>query len=173
MSNLLGLEEAKEHTGDVWPHEVDPELAAHVRGGANWFYWIAGLSLVNSLVFLFGSPVAFVAGLGFTQIADAVVNLSIQNGAPSALRWVVIVFDLILLIMFALFGYYANKRFAAAFIIGILIYVIDTLLLLFIGALLPVGFHAFALFFIIRGFFACRKLNAYVPANTIPSPQSL
>ena len=159
MSNLLGLEEAKEHTGDIWAHELDPELASHVRGGANWFYWIAGLSLVNSVVFFFGSPIAFIAGLGFTQIADEVVQLLIQNGAPSAFRAVVSVFDLVFLILFALLGYYANKRFAAAFIIGTAIYALDAILLLFIGAFFPAGFHAFALFFIVRGFLACRKLN--------------
>lgn len=176
MSNLLGLEEEKPQSANAWPDAElgpDPELAAHVRNGANWFYWIAGLSIINSLIFLFGANVAFLAGLGFTQVVDAIIDISIQSGGPSALKAVAVVFDLVLVIMFALIGYYSNKRFTVAFIIGIAIYAFDSLLVLALGSFLPAGFHAFALFFIIRGFLACRKLNAFrsvQPAIVQPPP---
>ena len=42
-----------------------------VRSGANWFIWIAGLSLVNSVLFVAGSDWAFFLGLGATQFSDA------------------------------------------------------------------------------------------------------
>jgi hypothetical protein len=165
MSNLLGLEEERRDVGDSQYPDAssgpDPELAGQVKRGANWFYWIAGLSVVNSVIFLFGADVAFLAGLGFTILVDALIDVSIHNGAPALLKAVAVIFDLILVIVFALFAYYAGKRFSVAFIIGILVYALDALLLLALGLYFMAAFHAFALFFIIRGFLACRKLNAY------------
>ena len=45
------------------PEEVSPETLAQLKSGANWFYWIAGLSLINSAIFVFGGNVNFIAGL--------------------------------------------------------------------------------------------------------------
>src|SRR2546422_9966189 len=54
------------------PPTVSP-MAKHtqlVRSGANWFIWIAGLSLVNSLLFVTGSHWSFFLGLAATQVSD-------------------------------------------------------------------------------------------------------
>ncbi len=56
------------------PPQVPTEMARQVqliRSGANWFIWIAGLSLVNSVLFAVGSNWAFFLGLGATQFVDA------------------------------------------------------------------------------------------------------
>jgi len=174
MSNLLNLEEERpaDQAAVATAYE-DEVLAGQVRGGANWFYWIAGLSAINSVIYIFGSSVAFLAGLGFTQLAEQLVDIGIENGLPSALKVVAIVLNFVVVAMFALFGYYANKRFSAAFIVGIVLYLLDGLLLLLLGIVLSAGFHAFALFFIIRGFLACRTLNSQqkgVPAFQTPPP---
>jgi len=170
MSNLLGLEEQNQNVGS--PDELfpNPELVAHARSGANWFFWIAGLSVINSVIFVLGADVAFLAGLGLTQLMDGIIGLSIEQGAPSFLKSVAVGFDFVLVAIFALIGYYAAKRFSAAFIIGIVIYVLDGLLLLLLGAYLTAGFHAFALFFIVRGFLACRKLNEHAAGQAFQSP---
>ena len=168
MSNLLGLEEAKQNVGsgiaysDLGP---DPADAARAKSGANWFYWIAGLSVVNSVIFVLGSDVAFLAGLGITQLMDAIINLSIKQGAPDLLKIVAVVFDFVVVVIFALFGYFAGRRFATAFIIGIALYFFDGLLSLVLGAYLTAGFHVLALFYMIRGFLACRKLNSHATAT--------
>ena len=174
MNNLLGLEEARPigRTAVATAYE-DEASVAQLRGGANWFYWIAGFSAINSVIYIFGSPIAFLAGLGFTQLAEQLVDIGIENGLPSALKVVAIVLNFVVVAIFALFGYYANKRFSAAFIIGIVLYLLDGLLLLLLGIVLSAGFHAFALFFIIRGFLACRTLNSQqkgVPAFHTPPP---
>ena len=49
------------------------------RSGASWFYWIAGLSIVNSLVVHLQGQWAFVIGLGITQIIDAVAIAAIEE----------------------------------------------------------------------------------------------
>lgn len=173
MSNLLGLEENKtETTGSPasFESDIDPLWDAQVKSGANWFYWIAGLSLVNSLAFVFQANFAFLAGLGLTQLFEAVINVSVQSGAPTALNAVAIVFDVIIVGIFALFGYYAGKGITAVFLIGIIIYVLDALLVLVLGLYPAAAFHAFALFFIIRGYIACRKLKAAQKAVQFQPP---
>ena len=177
MSNLLGLEEEKPETSvsasDAIDSGFDPEWETRAKSGANWFYWIAGLSAINSIAFAAGANFHFLAGLGLTEIADAVIAASIEQGAPTALRILSIIFGLILVIGFALIGYYAGKLFKAAFLIGIVVYVFDGLIVLVIGDYFMAGFHAFALFFIIRGFLVCRELKAYQRANrasSVPPP---
>ena len=161
MSNLLGLEEERPaNQSDAAAAYQNEELEGQLRSGANWFYWIAGLSAINSFIYMGGSDVSFLAGLGFTQLAEALVDAGIESGLPSGLRIVAVVLNFIVVAMFGLFGYYANKRFSTAFITGIVLYLLDGLLLLLLGVLFSAGFHAFALFFIVRGFLACRTLNS-------------
>jgi hypothetical protein len=168
MSNLLGLGE-EQKSGDV--SDVNqPMLEATMKSGASWFYWIAALSTINSVVYMSGSNWSFLAGLGLTQLAEAFVDVAIDNGAPPALKAVALVFSLILVAVFGFFGYYANRGSSAAFIVGIGIYILDGLLILLLGDLLAAGFHAFALFFIIRGFLACRTLNANQAGRAFQTP---
>jgi len=46
--------------------EDNSELQNQAKSGANWFYWIAGASLVNTIIFLFNGRVSFIIGLGIT-----------------------------------------------------------------------------------------------------------
>jgi len=148
-------------------NEPDSALLAQLRSGAGWFYWIAGLSLVNSLIYAFGGEVTFIAGLAITQLIDGISDAFIAEGAPAALKAVATVFNVGLSILFALFGYFAGKGIGWVFIVGIVIYVIDGLLYLVLGSMFAAGFHAFALFFIIRGFIASHKL-AKLPITEAP-----
>lgn len=139
-------------------NEPDPETLAQVKSGANWFYWIAGLSLVNSAIYAFGGDISFILGLAVTQLVEGVADAAIAEGLPSMLKVVAVVVSLLISGVFALFGYYANKGMAAAFIVGIGLYVLDGLLYLALGSLFAAGFHVFALFFIVRGFLASRQI---------------
>ncbi len=176
MSNQLGLEE-DEDTIKQQGHGLEPnrqELETRVKSGASWFYWIAALSIINSIIYLSGSDVAFLSGLGFTQLTDSFVDIAIENGAPSMLKGVAVAFNFALVAMFGFFGYYAGRGSSVVFGIGIVIYLLDGLLLLLLGVLFSAGFHAFALIFIIRGFLACRTLNAFDAARPFnPPPPTL
>ena len=168
MSNLLGLEEQRPvdpryENVSLGP---DPELPARIKRGANWFYWIAGLSVINSVAFAAGANFHFLAGLGITEVADAVVDVFVNQGGPSALRILAIGFDLIAVIGFGLCGYFANKYSRTAFIIGIGAYFIDGLIVLLVGDFFMTAFHAFALYGLIRGFLACRELKSAAKATT-------
>lgn len=177
MSNHLGLEQPSTSTSEYndVPTGPDPELEAKAKGGVSWFYWIAALSLINSVAFLFGAEFQFLAGLGFTVLADAIGELSVQQGAPEAFRAVVFIINLAIFAGFALAGYYSNKLFSTVFLIGIIVYVFDAFLVLVLGEFFMAAFHAFALFFLIRGFLACRELNKFYKQQPImvPPPPSL
>jgi hypothetical protein len=167
MSNLLGLEEERQFAAEYGDTTMgpDPELATRVKRGANWFYWIAALSVINSGAFMSGANFHFLAGLGVTEIADGLVEVFIDQGAPSAFKTVAIVFDLAVVIGFALAGYYANKLFRVAFIAGIGVYFVDALIVLLLGDFFMAGFHAFALYGLIRGFLACREIKVFNAAS--------
>ena len=51
----------------------NPIAQAIVIRGAKWFYWIVGLSIVNSLLAMGGAPIRFVFGLGLTQFVPGYV----------------------------------------------------------------------------------------------------
>lgn len=128
---------------------------ARVRTGAGWFYWIAGLSLINSAVVIFGGNFHFVVGLGMTAVVDAVAK-----PAGSAGTVLDIVINGFIAGVFFLFGNFARKAQKWAFLAGMAIYALDGLLLLTVKDILGVGFHAYALFCIYRGFAAIGQTTA-------------
>jgi hypothetical protein len=148
-----------ETTDDLREKEVDPKLLLQVKNGANWFYWIGGLSLINSVIYAYGGDISFIAGLGITQLVDVVFNESLELGLSLSTRLIAMTVNLIFVIAFALIGYYAGKAFSGAFIVGIVIYTLDMILLVFLDSLFAVLFHIFALVMIVVGFLACRKVN--------------
>jgi hypothetical protein len=136
------------------------DLLNRTKSGANWFYWIAGLSLINSLIFFFGGNWSFFAGLGITQIIDAIVDQLTQGGGLSVIKIVAFVIDIVIAGIFVLCGLWANKFQTWAFIVGMVLYLLDGLLILILGAYLSAAFHVFALYMIFKGFSAARQINA-------------
>ena len=130
-------------------------LANTARSGAGWFYWIAGLSLINSIATLSGSSWGFIIGLGITQVFDSFASSLGGSG-----KLVALVLDLLAAGVFVFFGVFASKRHAWAFVVGMILYALDGLIFLVVGDWLSVGFHVFALFCILAGFFANLKLSA-------------
>ena len=119
-----------------------------VASAARWFWWIAGLSLVNTVLIHSGSETSFVIGLGFTMIADV---------AFSALKPVAFALDALAIGFFVLMGWLSLRGHFWAFIVGAFVYALDGLIYLKFGDMMPFGFHLFALFFIVRGAFALRE----------------
>ena len=165
-------EDVVENSELVDQHEPTPEetaalahyeqLQTKLRTGANWFYWIAGLSVVNSLILLADGDRQFVVGLGITQVVNA-ISLEVGKQNPEAAlicKIVAGVFTCIAAAVFALFGMGSRRRLTWVFIGGMLLYTLDGLLLLLGPDLFSFGFHIFALFGIFGGFSACRQLNA-------------
>ena len=138
------------------------ELVQRAAGGANWFFWVAGLSMINSLILLNGGETFFVIGLGVTLAADILAR-SIALEAPELTTLVTGIsfgFDVVVALIVCGFGWLSRKRHLWAFALGMVLYALDGLLFVLIEDWMSVGFHAFALFCMGNGFLACRRLNA-------------
>ena len=126
--------------------------AQRLRSGALWFYWVAGLSLVNSLASLAGQKWRFVLGLGITQLADA---LAAHSGRGIG---VVAVLDAVIIASFVLLGRFALQGRVWAFAVGAAIYALDGLIFLGLRDWVGVAFHVFVLVMTVRGLDAARRL---------------
>lgn len=158
----MGVEATGPISATPDPRQVTEPLEKAVRSGASWFYWIAALSVVNSVIQLSGSDRSFVIGLGMTQVFDAVATGASQGSEGSAgtvLRVIALALDLTVAGFFALMGWQAGKQRAWAFVIGMLLYALDALIFLLVQDWWSIGFHAFALFGIWGGFASMRKLR--------------
>lgn len=118
-----------------------------IKTGANWFYWIAGLSLVNTGIQLFGGTISFVVGLGITLLVDGVAQYAAEDYPEAGLIFIIIglVISLFIIAIFAFFGFMANKGKKWAFIAGMGLYALDAIFVIFLGDFFMFGFHLFGL----------------------------
>lgn len=138
----------------------DYDTLARMKSGAHWFFWIAGLSLVNSLIMLFGGNWSFFAGLAVTQIVDVIILQISGSGDISFILIIAFMIDLLIAGIFVLCGYFAGKLHIWAFVVGMILYALDGVIMLILGAYLPAAFHVFALFMMFKGLSAARELKA-------------
>jgi hypothetical protein len=127
---------------------------ARMRVSASWFYWVAGLSLVNSIMAFAGQSWRFIFGLGITQIIDEFASQMTGSGKMIALALNVAAAGI-----FVLFGFFAHKGHTWAFIVGMVLFALDGIILVLASAWLGVAFHAYVLFRLFQGFTACRELK--------------
>ena len=147
--------------------EDNSELQNQAKSGANWFYWIAGASLVNTIIFLFNGHVNFIIGLGITQIVSGIaLAVEGQTDSVTAPKIGVFLINLAISAVFATIGYFAGKRMIWAFVLGTGFYILDGLIFFLLEDLWSIGFHIFALFFIVRGLLATNKLRKIEPSIT-------
>lgn len=139
------------------------EAAAHRRNmqsGARWFYWIAGLSLINAIAAATNSTWSFLAGLGITQfISGFASGLSADLGESSAVMIIALILNVLVAGFFVFLGVFAHKGHTWAFIVGIVVYALDALIFLAVQLWFPLAFHAFVFYCLLRGLAANRKLT--------------
>lgn len=147
----------------VTPSAASPAQLAHiqkklqldnqVRGGVDWFFWIAGLSLINSIIYLLGKNFVFFLGLGITQFVDGFISVfatELSSGG-NILRFFGFAIDVFIAGIFVVFGVLGRKRYKLPVIIGMILYTIDGVIVLLFQDFLSTGLHAFALFGIWNG----------------------
>ena len=137
----------------------DDDSARHVSRtsvlhGADWFLWLAILSVINSLIVYFynipNTPVA----LGITQWLDgthAGIGSAMSNG------WLVT--NILIAGALAMFGVLARRGSDVAFVVGIFLYVIDAFLVIGLRDLFGFGVHLLGLFFLFKGLLASRHIR--------------
>ena len=139
------------------------KLENQQKGGASWFYWIAGLSFINSIIILFNGSLNFVVGLGITQVVDGIMfAVGEELGADGAMiaRVIGLGINLVIIAVFAGFGYLARKQKRWAFIIGMVLYGLDALIMLWARDVFSILFHLWALVGLYRGLKVIAEIKA-------------
>lgn len=134
---------------------ADAATLAQLKSGASWFYWLAGLSLINTIISISGGGMAFIFGLGITQVFDAMAH-KVGGAATGAF----LVLDFVVAGVAILFGVFANKGHLWAFIVGMALYAADLIIVLVFQDWLAAAVHGYVLYSLFRGFSACRELKS-------------
>jgi hypothetical protein len=138
----------------------DFQIRARVRVGADWFIWIAALSIINGIIMTTGGRFHFIFGLGCTELVSAVATKLPTGGVVAA--WVV---NILIAGIVALFGKFGRDAKRWAFYAGMGFYVLDAGLMLLFQDWLGLAFHAYALFRIYGGLKAIGELDELKPAT--------
>lgn len=144
--------------GAVQPSE---SLARAISTGALarqglWFYLIAGLSFLNSLAVIGGVTLGFAGGLGITRQLELAGK--IQNHAGPFLATSAAIAG-----VFVLIGVFAQHRSKGAFLIGLMLYGVDGLLLCFDGFVQnvwPIVVHVFISYKLYRSYDVLHDLES-------------
>ncbi len=138
------------------PISAEGEATANprFRKGISWFYWIAALSVINTLSGHFAN-VVFVVGLGATQFVEGFLGAS---GATSIA--LPLIATLLISGVFAALGYFGLKGNGTAILAGMALYAGDAALLASYSDWLAFAFHAYALFSIWQGYNVLKEAKA-------------
>ena len=136
-----------------------------LHAGANWFFWIAALALVNLILLARQSAIHFIFGLAATRIIDALTGIfgrQVLLGSLNTLRIIGWVLNLLVVGVFVLFGVFAHKGKKWAFFAGMLLYLLDAVAILYIGDkpdLLSFAFHLIVIWALADGLRALSQLD--------------
>lgn len=157
-------EQQETNSADIERHQ----LLETARSGAHWFYWIAALSLVTSVIGLLGGRWGFFLSLGVTRVIDEfAVALVDEANINASIKVVAFVFDVLAAGVFALFGYLGARGHAWAFAVGMALYGLDALIFVVAGVSgappsiwIAFAFHLYALYHMYNGYRAASQLKA-------------
>ncbi len=150
--------------------EAKLRLESRANSGASWFYWIGGLSILNSIIVVAGGSFAFIFGLAFTQVIDTLASLmesDLSISSPGIITFLALGMDLAIAAACAGVGYLASKRNRTVYMLGIVVYGVDALISLVLQDWLGVLFHLFVLAGLWRGMKAMRAL-ATIESGALP-----
>ena len=140
---------------------MDPEkLRMRAQSGVSWFYWIAGLSVINSIIAVTGSTWGFMAGLGVTQMIDGVAR---AIGPVS--KVIAVVLDVLIAALVVGLGKWASRS-SRIYLCGMILYALDAVIFLLVQDWVGLAFHGLVLFFLWGGYMARRTLDRQVGASS-------
>jgi hypothetical protein len=144
-----------------------------IRNGAGWLYAIAGFSVVNFIAWVASLHFRMLIGLGITYLSTIVFWDA--GAVGTAIAIVAIVAGAAGFLLLAIF---ARRGSRVAYLIAIIVYALDTLLLVWLSDWTGAAFHGLGLIFIVQGLVAARTkpdpalaAQAAVPAATTSTPR--
>ena len=141
-------------TGDPQNAGIRALLTQRMHRGASWFFTIAVLSGVNTVLQISNAKVHFILGLGITDVVDHIARGRGQNGMIA-----MILIDGLFVVMLVLCGVWARHGSQASFMVGMIAYGLDGVLLLVYGGWIEGLVHGYALWRLWDGYAACSELD--------------
>jgi len=123
-----------------------------------WFYIIGILSMLNTIILAIHTGYRFIFGLGITQIMDTFTFLITSN-----YKTVAIILSFIIAGIFIILGYQARQKKQGAFLAGLILYGLDSIIFIAAMDLRSSIFHLFVFIILIRGYI---KLTAEKKEST-------
>lgn len=164
---------------DIVVHKksYDPkEVIRRAQKACGWFAAIAVFSLINSLLIFFKSRISFLIGLGITMVIDGLIAVLHQHTIGSAFATAVatvigFVINLGLIGVFVLIWFLSRRGSRSAYIIGMVLYLLDALLFWLFGDWFGLVFHAFFLYALAGGYaFIKARAQAEILLSATPPP---
>lgn len=142
----------------VYEHSPDRPEPSDVTRGANWFFWTALFSAVASVVTYFGNGYLSIFNFGISQYVSGTPMgwIHVETTPFSPLSALII--NLCIAAAFASFGYFARHRSSWAFLIGLSLYIFDSLINIGLRDMWGFAFHMLIVFFLYKGMVATRRL---------------
>ncbi len=128
-------------------------LLRSFKSGALWFFWIGGLSVVNTIVLYMGSEWRMVIGLGITTILDVIGYDHPEYFILAS------IFSIAISGCFVFFGWRAIKGKRWPFVVGSVLYLLDIFILVALEDYIGVAFHAWGVFGISTGYMSFLQLR--------------
>jgi len=140
--------------GTMQTEKVDPlaaemELAAFakpIRNGGNWFFWVAALTLINTIAVTMGSEWGFALGLQLTYFIGLTADIWGAYG-----KWIALTGNVLLVAAFIWFGIAGYSRQYVPYFIGVFLYAGDCILSLFSFHIFTIVLHFVALYYMGSG----------------------
>ena len=123
--------------------------------GASWFYWIVGLTVINTIIVQSGIDFAFSLGAAATLFAYGMATAVHTTTA----HVVALGFDVLVIAFYAMCGVMGSRGATWAFVLGLVFFTLDSLLSLIGLQIIGILIHGYALFCIFNGMMACVNLN--------------
>jgi hypothetical protein len=114
-------------------------LAQAQASSASYFFWIAGLTTIS----------AFTAGMGYSSAMGMGICDVINAIVPD--KTISIGFTIFIALLFVVFGWLGRTGVVAVFIIGMVLYALDAVLLAILHSWIGVVVHAFILYRLYNG----------------------
>ncbi len=132
-------------------------LVPPLRGPASWLYAVGILSLINMVLLLTNAQIHFPVGLATSEIGAALWKSKLM-----VVRFGGVGVGTVLAAMYLPLGYFAARGNVVAFVVGLVVLVLDTMLYLIAldtDTVISIGFHLYACYRIFQGLTLTRNLR--------------
>ena len=139
-------------------------LWRRIQYAGNWWYWIAGITIVNTVLLFSHSTWGFAIGTGITDVVYGFTTVYPGFLVPG------VVIEIMIVGLIGLWGYLCQRGMLWAFWVGLILYGVDTVLEVLMKQWIGAAFHAYAIYSIYQGVVAINLLKKLDKAVAAQAP---